>query len=260
MPVASLSYSYYGDTEVSNSSNQSFEYNMSHFSQMALMPIYVGKNDMIMVGDYASWSTFEIQNGPIDNFEVTSLALPIGWLRQIDPAWQVMAFTAPFGHNSNLDGAELSGQLMSGVFARYVKNEKTWWAFGFYSDLNPVESYAIPYLGVFWTLNEEWSLNLIFPWPSLSYAPNEDWLFSLGLAPSGGSWAIEAEDEEIYYNMDAWDFSLNAERRIHEHIWLSIRAGVGGLRSLRITSSGVEDSDFGIDSGWYFGLKLNIRP
>ena len=227
---------------------------------MAVLPVYIGENDLIGVGEYLSWSTFDLNSSTISNFEVGSLGLPIGWLRQVNPNWQVMAFSMPFGHYSTIDGASWSGQLMSGVFGRYVQSDSLWWAFGIYSDLNPVSSYVLPYIGATWTINREWTISLILPWPSVLYAPNKDWLFSLGVAPSGASWAIESDKEKVYYNLNAWDLGFSVERRIHNSIWLACKTGVGGLRSLRITGSGIEESVYDFDSSWFLGLSLNIRP
>lgn len=149
---------------------------------------------------------------------------------------------------------------MSGAFARCVQSDSLWWAFGIYSDLNPVSSYAIPYLGAYWTISPEWAINLILPWPSVLYAPNEDWLFSLGVIPSGASWAIESGDEKVYYNLDAWDLRLSGERRIHKSVWLAVKTGVGGMQSLRINGFDVEEPEYDLSSSWFLGLTLNIRP
>lgn len=259
VPVSFLNFKTYGSTKVENSDGIEFEYDLSFVSQMAVFPVYIGENDLIVIGDYVSWSTFDLSSSAPDNFEVGSLGFPIGWLRQVNRDWQVAAFTMPFGHYSTIGGASWSGQLMSGIFGRYIQNDSLWWAFGIYSDLNPVRSYALPYLGASWAISAEWTVSLILPWPSVLYAPNEDWLFSLGATPSGASWSIESNNEKVYYNLDAWDLGLSIERRIHNSIWLSAKTGIGGLRSLRISESGIEDSEYDFDSSWFVGLSLNIR-
>ena len=260
IPVAFLNFKTYGSTKGENSDGIEFEYDLDTFSQLAFFPVYIGEEDLIGIGDYISWSTFDFNGSTINDFEVGSFGLPIGWLRQVNPDWQVMAFTMPFGHYSTVDDASWSGQLMSGTFARYVQSDSLWWAFGIYSDLNPVRSYALPYIGGSWMISAEWTFSLILPWPSVLYAPNEDWLFSLGVTPSGASWAIELDDERTYYNLDAWDLGFFVERRIRNYIWLAAKTGVGGLRSLRINGSGIEEIEYDLDSSWFFGLSLNIRP
>ena len=260
IPLSFLNFKTYYSTKVEGDNGLEFEYDLNFFSQMAILPVYVGENDLIGVGDYISWSTFDLNSSTISNFEVGSFGLPIGWLRQVNPDWQVLAFTMPFGHYSTIDGSSWSGQLMSGVFGCYVQSDSLWWAFGIYSDLNPVSSYAIPYIGATWTITPEWTISLILPWPTVLYAPNKDWLFSAGVIPSGASWAIGSDDEKVYYNLNAWDFGFSVERRIHNFIWLAARTGVGGLRSFRITGSDIEAPEYDFDSSWFFGLSLNIRP
>lgn len=260
IPVAFLGFKTYGSTQVENSDGIRFEYDLNVVSQMAVLPVYIGENDLIGVGNYASWSTFDLKQSTVNDFGVGSFGLPVGWLRQVNPDWQVTAFTMPFGHYSTLNGSSWSGQLMLGAFARYVQNDSLWWAFGIYSDLNPVNSYALPYLGLSWTISAEWTISLILPWPNVLYAPNKDWLFSLGVVPSGASWAIESDDEKVYYNLNAWDLGFSIERRIHKSTWLAARAGVGGLRSLRITGSTIEETEYDFDSSWFLGVSLNVRP
>ncbi len=263
LPVAYVGASHYGKTKVSSSSRgTSIEYNLDTVSQAAGVPWLVTDRDMIVVGEYLSWSRFDLKNGPKDHFNVATIGLPVGWLRQVNPRWQAAAFVMPMGHKANLDGSNWSWQTMGGVFARYVQNDQLWWAFGLYADIAQGDNFYIPYLGASWTLDEHWTISAVMPWPGVLYAPNDDWLFRLGVSPSGASWSASpaTSDDDVSMNLDAWDIGLTAERRVAKHFYVGLEAGFGGFRGFRMDDSGVEDIKFDAGSSPYIRLQFKLRP
>ena len=91
-------------------------------------------------------------------------------------------------------------------------------------------------------------------------APSKDWLFRLGASPSGSSWSFNPDGSDASLNLDAWDFGLSAERRLSGGLWLSLEAGVGGFRGLRLSGSDVESPDLDVSTSPYLGINLNFRP
>ena len=151
---------------------------------------------------------------------------------------------------------------LGGVFARYTHNERVWWAFGVFGDYNTQESYALPYAGASWVINERWTLSAVMPWPAVHYAPTKDWLFSLGASPSGAAWVRQEDKGDIAVSLSAWNFGVSAERRLGRNLWLSARTGVAGLRGLRYSNreNDIEEPDISVDAGAFFSLSLNVRP
>ncbi|MCP5431330.1 MAG: hypothetical protein H6962_14855, partial [Chromatiaceae bacterium] len=49
---------------------------------------------------------------------------------------------------------------------------------------------------------------------TVSYAPSKDSLFQLGASPSGSSWSVRQATGDLYFDLDAWDLGLSAERRV----------------------------------------------
>ena len=58
----------------------------------------------------------------------------------------------------------------------------------------------------------------------------------------------------------AWDFGLGAERRLGRNTWLSLEAGVGGFRGLRLSGSDVESPDLDVSAAPYVDIAIKFRP
>jgi hypothetical protein len=259
-PIAFLGARSYADAEVESGRGDALKYDIDTVSQAAGLPILVTQKDALIIGEYLSWSDFDIKNEGTDSFDVVTVGLPLAWLRQQSDDWQLAAFVMPMGHHSSKDNSDWTWQYLGGAFARYVQNDRLWWAMGLYADIAPGDNFYIPYVGASWSINDHWTLSAIMPWPGISYAPNQNWLFRLGASPSGASWAIDEEQGETVTNFDAWDFGLSAEKRLDGNFWGSVEAGVGGLRGLRFSGSSVDTPDLDVSSSWYLSIDLKYRP
>lgn len=262
LPLAFVSGTAYGSAEVDGRKRglENLDYDVDTLSQFAALPVLLGERDALIFGEYLSWSHFDVDGGQFDSFDVGTLSPMLGWLRQVDPAWQAAAFVMPMAHRSSLDGSDWTWQYMGGVFARYVQTEHLWWAFGFYADVAPGDNFYIPYVGASWVIDERWTVSAIMPWPAVLYAPNRDWLFRLGASPSGSSWSFKPDGADTSVNLDAWDFGLGAERRLGGNIWLAMEAGIGGFRGLRFSGDDLKSPDIDVSTSPYVGITLNFRP
>ncbi|WP_202962363.1 DUF6268 family outer membrane beta-barrel protein [Congregibacter litoralis] len=263
IPIAYTSARSYGEATVDSAlTGQALNFEQQGASAAAGVPFLVSERDAVIVGAYLSSNRFKTDNEQIDDFRVDSVGLPIGWFRQVNPQWQAAAFVMPVGHRSTQQDSNWTLQTMGGVFARYTQNETLWWAFGLFGDDSPNDSYLIPYLGASWVINPRWTLSAIMPWPAVVYAPTPDWMFRLGASPSGAAWSLQPVNNEVAISLDAWDFGLSAERRIHKNLWLEARTGVGGLRGIRFNSddSQLEDLDISVGASGFFALSLKLRP
>ena len=259
-PVALLGATAYGDAEVETADGRDLTYDVDTFSQAAGIPFLLGSRDMLVVGEYISYSDFSVEGGDVDDFGVTSFGLPVGWVRQINDDWQAAAFVMPLGHDSDLNDSGWNWQTLGGGFARWEQRDDLWWAFGLYFDVGGDDDFVIPYLGASWEINQRWTVSAVMPWPAVLYAPTPDWLFRLGVSPSGASWSIEPEDGDAYVNIDSWDFGLGVERRFFRHFWAGIEAGWGGFRGLRLSDDGTDSIDLDVGSSGYVNVSLTLRP
>jgi hypothetical protein len=260
LPLAHAGVASYADTEVEIADGTNLEYDLSSVDQYAVLPILMSPRDALFVGEYLSHSEFDVSDEVFGDFDVSTVGLPVGWLRQASDDWQVGGFVMPMAHNSSLENSGWSYQVMGGVFGRYIAADNLWWLYGLYVDISAEDDFYIPYVGASWSINPHWTLSAVMPWPALLYAPNDRWLFSLGVSPSGASWNISSGRDDVAVNYDAWDFDLRIERHIHGSLWLGARAGVGGLRGARISGSDFEWPDIDVGSSGFFAIDLNFRP
>lgn len=261
-PVAFLNTTHYGDTEVRDPSagGRTFSYQQTAVSQAAALPFLISPRDLVAVGEWISWSRFDANASQRDSFDVVSVGIPVGWMRQVDDAWQTAAFAMPLGHKSSLSNSSWRWEYMAGAFARYVQNDDLWWVFGAFADVGPDEDIYLPYFGAAWAITEQWEISAILPWPTVSYAPSRDTLFQFGATPSGSSWSVRQATGDVYFNLDAWDLGLSAERRVSGNLWARVQVGVGGLRGLRIAGGAWESPDFDIGTSPFISVGINYRP
>lgn len=262
IPVASVSARLYDEGRlVDGSDNTLLDFQQRTLSASGLVPLQIGRRDAFFSGGWVSHSRFSANGPASEDFSVTSIGVPIGWLRQVNDRWQAAAFLMPLGHRSSQENSHWSLQTMGGAFARYLHSDRLWWAMGIFVDSGPDETYALPYAGASWIINRRWTLSAIMPWPAVIFAPSEDWMFRLGAAPAGATWTVQPEEQDIAVNLDTWNFGLSAERYIAGGIWLGLEAGVGGLRGLRLNvDRGVFDAgDVSVGSSGYAALSLRLR-
>ena len=260
LPLAALGASVYDDTEIELDDGRKLEYDLQSVSQHAVLPFLASPRDALFVGEYLGYSNFDMIDPVLDDFEVTTVGLPLGWLRQVNDDWQLAAFAMPLAHRSTLEGSGWNMQYVGGMFGRYQQTDRLWWLFGVYADVAPEEDSLIPYLGASWNINEHWTLSAIMPWPAITYTPHGNWLFRLGASPSGASWVVATGNGDVGINYDAWDLDFGVERRLPGNFWLRLRAGIGGLRGLRFSEGSFDAPDVDVGASGFFALELNFRP
>lgn len=259
-PIAFMSATAYGDVEVELADGSRVEYDVKRASAMAGVPFLLDSRNALVGGLYLSRSRFSVDDERIDDFDVTSVGLPVGWIRQQNPDWQLAAFAMPLGHKSELGKSDWNWQYLGGAFARYIQTDRLWWAFGFYADVGAGDDFYIPYVGASWSINERWTLSAVMPWPSIIYAPSPNWLLRFGATPSGASWRLDTGSGDVGVDLNAWDFGFSGEIRLAGNLWLSARVGVSGLQGLVIEGSSIEEPETDLDSAGYVGMALNFRP
>ena len=260
IPLARVSTGYYGDTDVELTDGTRIEYDLVTVNQYAVLPMVASKRDVWLIGEYLSYSDFDVVDPAVKDFEVTTVGVPVGWLRQQSDNWQLAGFVVPMAHRSTLDGSGWNSQFVGGAFARYYQGDRLWWLFGLYASASPDDDFVIPYVGASWSVNAHWTVNAMLPRPSVQYAPDRNWLISLGVTQSDASWNVNPGGGDVGFNYDALDLNLGVERRIAGDFWLGARAGVGGVRGLRFSGSSFDWPDFDWGSNGFFALDIHFRP
>ena len=260
VPLAYADLSLYSDTSVRRPDDSALEYDLATVSQGALLPRLLGPRDALLLGEWAAVSRFEASSADAESFNALSVGLPVGWLRQIDDHRQFGAFVMPLAHRADLDNSSWSYEVLGGAFGRHERDQRLWWVYGFYFDVGAGDDIYLPYLGASWEFDDQLTLSAILPWPAILYAPDGDTLWRFGAAPSGASWSLDSEQNEISFSLDSWQLGLTAEQRISGNLWFALEAGVAGLRSLRLEDGKWRSAKFDVDESAYLRVAINFRP
>jgi hypothetical protein len=213
-----------------------------------------------VVGEWANWSAFDVEGPGTDDFESLSVAVPVGWGRQVNPDWQAAAFIAPMGHMRTGPGGAWAWEYMGGAFGRYLQDEHRAWIFGFFADVSPGEDLYLPYVGLLWVVTERWTVSAVMPWPGVTFAPRPDYFLHFGVTPSGASWSRSDGGKSVFTEVDAWNLGLSFERRFGNGFWLRAEAGVSGLRGLSFHGSNWQSPDTELGSSPYVSVGISYRP
>lgn len=258
LPVAWVSATEYEASQLNptNDALPTLSSQQSAVSQGAFVPIALGQRDILVVGEWLSWTQFDLDPG--EELEVVSASVPIGWIQQSSPDWQIAAFVAPLGHKTHGEG--WYWETLGGVFARNMHRDRFAWIIGAYFDVSPLEDFYIPYLGATYIFNERWTLNAVMPWPAIMYAPTADTLLRLGVAPSGSSWSIEPGEKHPRMDLSSWDFGFSIEHRVAQHVWVALEVGVSAIRGLSIVGGEWEQPETKLSNTGFARLTINLRP
>ncbi|KAA9132753.1 hypothetical protein F3N42_05945 [Marinihelvus fidelis] len=258
LPLAYIDAQHYDDTELRFESGETRSVSQSTLSQALMAPFLVTPRDAVLVGEWVSHARFEPEASPA--FDVTSVAVPVGWLRQVNTDWQVAAFVMPLGHHSDLPAGGWTLETMGGVFTRKVESERFWWTAGAFFDVGEGDDLYLPYFGASWTLNQHWTVSAILPWPALLWSPNRDTLFRLGASPSGTSWRLSDNGRDVSMDLSTFDVGLSVGKRLFGNIWGKLEGGVGGYRGLSLSGGDWEGIETPSEQSAYLRVGIEFRP
>jgi hypothetical protein len=260
-PIGWVNATSYDNSEL-NLANGRIEFDEFSASQALFGPVWVGKKDLILVGESLLWQEVDFEDPLTAQREIRSAMPLVGWLRQTGPKSQLGAFAAPeFVSGGGYEGYELDDfTLYTGVIGTYLASDRLMWIYGGVAYFTDYEDTLLPYLGVLWTPSDKWSVSIIAPWPSISYAPTRDYMFQFGLSPAGAVLAATNEGNRLRVSYDSWNLLLSAHRRLHRFLWVSAGVGWSGLGSFTVTSDGDANLETKLNRGLVWSLQLSLRP
>jgi len=225
----------------------------------AVLPAYVAPRDMLLLGGDLSLDNIAVKSGPYADQSVLTLT-PVGaWLHQFGEDDLVAAFVAPM-FSYELRAAEdwgVSGY--GGVVGMHYFNDRFQLLYGGVYQNSFGDSMGYPYLGLNWLPTPRWSIALVIPWPTISYAISDRWLVQLAVAPGGSSWVQRDGHFESTQSLSSWNMTLGASYRIYDKLWLFAGAGVAGFRSVTIEDEASENRLESKPSP-VFSVALQFRP
>jgi len=259
-PMAFIAATYHDNTRINGlpAGKDHGPFLLNSASEMAALPVYVAQRDLFLLGEYASGAHYDFRySGAVK--DTYAFSLVGGWMHQATPNVQYGAFAAPMlvtGFNSDQPNRL---ETYAGMLVRVRETDNFHWWTGVVYDGDNQHHYVFPYLGLEYQCTPQLALNLLLPWPGVSYAPSRDWLFGLGAAPAGGSWILD-KDGAPAVSMGGVNVGLSVERRLVGQLWLALMVGETGLQSFRYADDQGVDFRSTVEPTFFTQISLNFRP
>jgi len=224
-----------------------------------VLPAYVADRDMLVLGGDLSLDYVAVKSGPYTDQHVLTLTPVAGWLHQFGANDLVGAFVAPMFSYESRAANDWGFSGYCGVVGMHYFSDKFQLLYGGVYQNSFGDSIGYPYLGVNWLPTPRWSIALVIPWPTLSYAASDRWLLQLAVGPGGSSWVRRDGQYQSTQSLSSWNLTLGGAYRLYETLWLSAGVGVAGFRGVTIESAGTEDR-LESNPGMVFSVALQFRP
>ena len=225
----------------------------------AVLPAYVAKRDMALLGGDVAWDDLTVKTGPYADQSILRVTPVAAWLHQFGAQETVGAFAAPI-FSKNLSDSEAWGTSgYAGIIAMHYFNPEYQFLYGGVYQNSFGQSLGYPYVGLLWLISPRCQLSIVFPWPTFSYSPGDRWLLNLGLAPGGSSWDNWENNLQTTESIGSWNLTAGAAYRVYGKFWLFAGAGVAGLRGIDI-ETGTDRTTFNSQPSAVFTLAVQFRP
>lgn len=229
------------------------------FGLGAVLPAYVAERDMLMLGGDFSLDHIAVKSGPYADQHVLTVTPVAAWLHQVGADDLVGAFVAPMFSYELRAANDWGFSGYGGVVGMHYFSDQLQLLYGGVYQNSFGDSMGYPYLGVNWLPSPRWSIALVVPWPTITYAVSDRWLVQLAVAPGGSSWVQHDGHFESTQSLSSWNLTLGASYRFYEKLWLSGGVGVAGLRNVTITQGDSEDR-LESEPGLVLSLAIQFRP
>jgi len=229
------------------------------FNVGLLLPAYIARRDMLLLGGDMAWDNLDARSGPYGDQRILRLSPVAAWLHQFGEKETVGGFVAPILSQERQGDQAWGTSGYGGVIGMHWCSDEFQWLYGAVYEYSFGRHAGYPYLGLLWMPTPRCSLALVFPWPSFTYAPTDRWIIQTGISPGGSSWVRRGEGYENTESLGSWNLTAGAGYRLHGKIWLFAGAGVAGLRGVEIESGG-DLTRFESKPSPVFTLAMQFRP
>ncbi len=117
-----------------------------------------------------------------------------------------------------------------------------------------------PAFGFSWLVTEKFTVDMRMPRPRLVYRPSETFVADIHAMPSGDRWSIHSGGKDRELVLENIRTGLGLERRLTDHLWLALDAGVNLDRSYEVKNRGGRRiTDLDVDNSAYLRLGIVYR-
>ncbi|MGC4075048.1 MAG: hypothetical protein QM760_21615 [Nibricoccus sp.] len=253
--TAWLQMVFHPDTELENG----ICFRENTLQQGALVPVYIGKRDMVLVGESFELSKIETTTGVSTTQSVVSAGPLAAWLRQYDENDLFGVFSAPF-FSRELEYHDSWGtECFSGIVVMHWQEAHWTWLYGAIHEYSYGKNFFYPYVGAIWVPSKKWVVSMLVPWPTVYYAPRKGIMFSLGITPGGSSYQADDSGAKSTNSLNAWNVTASAGWRFYGRLWLVGGVGFSGLNRISVTTE-TDERIIKADPSPLATLSIQFRP
>lgn len=261
MPIAWAKHSHYGSAEFTSLAGADpGPFSQSEWNVGMLAPVHAGRRDLVLLGVDVGHNRFRFDQTPAANGSVLAITPAAGWIRQLDEDDQIVAFVAPGFASALGDTADWALYSYAGLMGTRRVSDRLLWVYGAVHEYSAGSQFLYPYLGFQWLPNRNWSVALVVPWPTVSWAPNKKVFFSVGVVPGGASWHYREDGRRLSASFGSWNLMAGAGVNVYGKFWLQGQVGYAGLHGLQIDEQGGASIDVRASNQPVYSLNLQFRP
>ena len=260
IPLGWVQEKHYLETEYTPTSGNlpSGKATESTFSEGLALPAFIAKRDMLVLGEDILWDRIDVKSGPYTDKDVLMVTPLVAWLHQFNSNNLAAAFGAPILSTTLNQGNSWGAECYAGIIGLHWQSDQVQWLYGGVYEYSYGRNFGYPYLGFMWLPTPKISISLTYPWPTISYSPQDRWLFQILAAPGGSSWVVQQNNVRTSQSFNVWTLTGGVGYRFYEKLWLMAGAGVAGLRGVKIGDSGSQQLEG--KPGAVFTLSVQFRP
>jgi hypothetical protein len=171
--------------------------------------------------------------------------------------WARAELASDFQH---IDGDDLTFDIAGGVGYRF-SDSFTLAAGTVALNLNG-DVWFCPGINFDWVVNDATRIGIYGPMTLVTYAPCEDWKFSLRGMPGGGTWNItDDHGDSMSIDLSSYRVGAFASRRLAGKLWLTAGAGVTVFNNIEYSDPDGDDEvlDEDLESGFFGQIGLSLK-
>ncbi len=221
---------------------------------MLRAPVYLNPPYVVTAGPELRAHHFDFTALEFDTIDTYTVSLPVTTRIPISEKWSSLLSLSPSLYTDFTDISSEDFKMSAVALAFYKWRPSTTLAMGLVYSRDFGRDRVYPALGGTWR-NEEWAVRLLFPRPSIAYAPNERWRFTTELAPSGGQWSIAdprdgPSEEQFDFEFSGWRGGVSAEYMLRKGIVFTLDVGGAFSRDYVIDNERTSLLDTEVDPTW----------
>jgi hypothetical protein len=239
------------------------EYELS--MQRSSLHLPIGKYDVlgqIFVPQMAiEQTTFKLPSPNFDQKTMYSIKLPMLFIEKYNDNWTRILNITPSWHTDLKAKDEESYSLMGLILWRYKDESPHSYTVGaginrLFGKYKPVPMAAYSYQP-----NPQTRYDLGFPVTKIEHRANQNWSVFSALAPLGGNWRYESQDNQrVNLSYTSWIATLGVRRNLIDKFWLTLEAGRTFEREIDLNDDTSTSQKNDIADASIIMLSIGLHP